>query len=419
MRTGDDLVLSTDGRRVRVRGVQTLGQDVTEVRAVARVAVNLRGVERSEVGRGDALLTPDAWLSTEVVDVAVRDAAAEPPTGQLVLHVGSAAVPVRARALGAGAVRLTLADPLPLRTGDRGLLRDPSRQPDHQLDGQPDRPPDRQRIAAGVVVLDVRPPELVRRGAARARAAELTAAGLTAAPGAPSAPAAERIAALSLRHSGFLLRADLLARGLPVPADSVRLTDEWYADELHWARLLRQATDELALWTRANPVAAGMPSEVLRQRLGIPDTTSAGLVEAVAAGAGLSLRDGLVSQSGGGPALPSEVEKAVRAVEEDLAAAPFAAPDAHRLAALGLGTRELAAAVRAERLCRIADGVVLLPDAVERALATLAGLAQPFTLSTARKALGTTRRVAVPLLELLDRRGLTERLSDGTHRLRA
>ena len=49
----------------------------------------------------------------------------------------------------------------------------------------------------------------------------------------------------------------------------------------------------------------------------------------------------------------------------------------------------------------------------------LAGLPQPFTLSEARRALGTTRRVAVPLLELLDRRGLTERLPDDRRRLRA
>ena len=35
----------------------------------------------------------------------------------------------------------------------------------------------------------------------------------------------------------------------------------------------------------------------------------------------------------------------------------------------------------------------------------LAGLPQPFTTAEARKALGTTRRVAIPLLEFLDRPG--------------
>ena len=52
------------------------------------------------------------------------------------------------------------------------------------------------------------------------------------------------------------------------------------------------------------------------------------------------------------------------------------------------------------------------PDAPRRALEVLAGLPQPFTLSEARRALNTTRRVAVPLLELLDRTGRTRRLPD-------
>ena len=43
----------------------------------------------------------------------------------------------------------------------------------------------------------------------------------------------------------------------------------------------------------------------------------------------------------------------------------------------------------------------------------LAALDQPFTTSEARKALGTTRRVAIPLLEHLDERGWTRRLDAG------
>jgi selenocysteine-specific elongation factor len=54
--------------------------------------------------------------------------------------------------------------------------------------------------------------------------------------------------------------------------------------------------------------------------------------------------------------------------------------------------------------------VVLLPDGPARAMRVLSSLEQPFTLSAARQALGTTRRVAVPLLEHLDARGWTRRL---------
>jgi selenocysteine-specific elongation factor len=44
-----------------------------------------------------------------------------------------------------------------------------------------------------------------------------------------------------------------------------------------------------------------------------------------------------------------------------------------------------------------------------------AGLAQPFTASQAREALGTTRKVIVPLLEHLALRGRTRRDADARH----
>jgi selenocysteine-specific elongation factor len=94
-------------------------------------------------------------------------------------------------------------------------------------------------------------------------------------------------------------------------------------------------------------------------------------------------------------------------------AAPPSDADAARLRELGLGEAELAAAARAGRILRLAPGVVLLPDAPERAATALAPLPQPFTVSQARTALRSSRRVAVPLLELLDRLGRTRRGPDG------
>src|SRR5918997_1877617 len=55
LRVGD--TLHSGDRDVRIRGLQSMGTSRDEVAAVARVAVNLRGVEVDEVGRGDALLT--------------------------------------------------------------------------------------------------------------------------------------------------------------------------------------------------------------------------------------------------------------------------------------------------------------------------------------------------------------------------
>jgi selenocysteine-specific elongation factor len=102
----------------------------------------------------------------------------------------------------------------------------------------------------------------------------------------------------------------------------------------------------------------------------------------------------------------------------DLEAAPFMAPEAGRLRDLGLDARAIAAASRAGLLLRVNEQIVLAPGAQARAARVLAALPQPFTTAQARQALGTTRRVAIPLLEYLDRAGITQRLPDDRRRLR-
>ena len=377
LRAGDELELAGTGRRVRVRALQSLGRPAERVEAVARVAVNLRGVERHEVRRGDALLAPGRFQTTDTVDVRLHGDPADALPATITLHVGSAAVTAQVRPLGTDTARLRLDRPLPLRIGDRALLRDPGRH----------------HVAGGVDLLDVVPPALRRRGAAAARAAALSAL-----DGRPD----ERD---ELRRRGLARRADLERMGVAVQTPPV--AGDWHADPEHWAQLRRHLAAEVDRYAKAHPLEPGAPTETLRQLLGLPDRA---LVEALVAPP-LVARGGRITV--GGPAgLPEPVARAVERVRADLAGAPFAAPAAERLAELGLGPREIGAAVRAGALLRIADGVVLLPGAAEEAVRVLAALPQPFTLSAARQALGTTRRVAVPLLELLDRQGATRRLPD-------
>jgi selenocysteine-specific elongation factor len=116
--------------------------------------------------------------------------------------------------------------------------------------------------------------------------------------------------------------------------------------------------------------------------------------------------------------LPPAIAAAVQTVLDDLARDPFAAPDTERLRALGLDAKALATAARAGLLLRVADLVALAPGAADEAAATLAELDQPFTTSQARQALRTSRRVAIPLLEYLDRARITERLPGDLRRIR-
>ena len=144
-----------------------------------------------------------------------------------------------------------------------------------------------------------------------------------------------------------------------------------------------------------------MSLEAARRAAGIPD---ARLVPALAVAAGLEVSGGRVQVPGGTASL-GPAEPALRELELRLAASPFVAPERDEMRDWQLGRRELAAAEKAGRLLRLDEDIVLLPSAPAQAMRELARLPQPFTLSEARQALGTTRRVAVPLLEHLDRRG--------------
>ncbi|SFO91517.1 selenocysteine-specific translation elongation factor [Actinomadura madurae] len=368
--------LASGGEVLRVRGLQSLKEDHRRVGAVARVAVNLHG-NAGELGRGDALLTPGRWLAADVLDVRLHGDPARDLPRELVFHVGSAAVPAHVRPLGDDTARLSLRRALPLRVGDVALLRDPGRH----------------RVPAGVTVLDVRPEPFTRRGAAASRAQVL--ATMTGRPD----------GAGELRRRGLIKRADLVAMGVPVPAEPV--AGDWLADPDHWDGLrgrLETAVDEHAA---ANPTDPGLPADAARRALGLPDRA---LVEALAEG--MRQRDGRIYGRTTAPELPPDVREAVDAVRRDLDRHPFRAPDAGRLAELGLTPKMIAVAAATGALLKVADGIVLLPGDDARAAALLAKLGGPFTLSEARRALGTTRRVAVPLLEHLDELGYTVRVDD-------
>jgi selenocysteine-specific elongation factor len=376
---GDEI--QVHGRHVRVRGLQWAGRPVDVVPAVARVAVNLRGVSQDAVHRGDPLVTPEAWHFTSCVDVQLNVDAARLPA-QLLLHLGTAELPVRVRALGGRMARLSLPRSLPLEVADRAILRDPGAQ----------------TLAASVLVVDPDPPALTRRGAARRRADEL---------------AAGADASAEVRRRGAVRRSHLIQLGVPV-ADNlpVRRADDWLiAPDVWatWAGRLSTLVDERA---RTAPLDPGLRVETAVQQLDLPDRA---LLGPLVAHADLQLAAGRVRRPGTTASL-GEAEPAVRALEERLAAAPFDAPARGDLGELGLGTAEVAVAVASGRLIRIAPEVILLPTALDQARRILAQLPQPFTTSAARQALGTTRRIAVPLLERLDAEGFTRRLDSSGRR---
>ncbi|UED87817.1 selenocysteine-specific translation elongation factor [Streptomyces profundus] len=386
---GDTLELAPAGTPAVVRGLHSLGQRVARVAGPARVAVNLRGIAATSVRRGHALITPESWWRTDTVDVrlAHRTAPPEAPPRQgprlpaePLVHCGTAQTGARLRPLGELAARLTLRVPLDLRVGDRLLVRDPG-----------------SRLLLGATVLDVDPPALRRRGSAAERGRRLAQL-------AEPADTAAR-----LRADGLARRARLTAMGYPLDTvPEARTAGPYLLDAGRLEGLRTALGDEVDAYAAAHPADPGLPSTVARRRLALPDD----LPLAALAEDGLTVRDGRVYRARDAERLPAPVAAALDGLLADLTEAPFRAPTRERLEALGLTADALALLVRRGRLERI--GTLHLPSGARaRAAARLRALPQPFTVGDAARALATSRRVAVPLLEALDAEGSTHRHPDG------
>ena len=409
LRVGDTLQLAgSDGTRVvEVRGLHSENTAHEVLEPTSRVAVNLRGISADAIHRGHSLLSSDAWELVEQIDVrrTFGQDFYELPQN-IVVHIGTAGLEAHVRPLSADYARLSLAYPLPLQLLDRFVVRSPGGR----------------HVSAGVQVIDVYPPELNRRGAARRRAEELalladaSPSATTTAAASPSPftdPTAyvQRVGYVPVRK---LQRAGFTVDDPAAPPQGIIAFRQWWiaAREItRWKNRLLVALDKHA---QDNPLAAGMPRKAAMDALDLQEDALLGIAVAAAK---VEQADGVLRAPGHKVDLGA-AEASVAKLEAWLADDPFAAPEADELQELRLGAKQLAAAEKSGRLLRLGQGIIVLPSAPQEAKKRIAQLEQPFTLSAARKALSTTRRVAIPLLEYLDEQGITRRLDGGLRELR-
>lgn len=377
------LVTASGEHDVTVRGLHSENSAVDKAEPVMRLALNLRGVDADAISRGDVLTEAEStWWQPEVIDVRWRTGPKlDSVPRKLNLHVGTASVPVHVRGLDAEHARLTLQGrAFPLRLGDRLALRGPG------LDA-----------LAGVEVVDMDPPLLNRRGAPVRRAQALRDQN----PFDASAYVACKEA---------VMKETLAAAGFDVANKPASLVEfrSWWVNAQAIARWTAQLRTLFDTHLTDHHLSDGLPLATALSALALPDDS---LVSVAVAGARLKRDGAIIRDPHAAPRDLGPAEKSVAIVEAQLAKEPFVAPDAGTLDELGLGPIELAAAERAGRLLRVGP-IVLLPSAPQQAAEILGQQPGEFTLSQARQALGTTRRVAVPLLEYMDARGLTRRTSD-------
>jgi selenocysteine-specific elongation factor len=72
VRIGDELELMPSNRKARVRGLQVHGKQVHEAYAGQRVAINITQVDLEDLERGQLIVTPDYWNPTDRMDVELQ-----------------------------------------------------------------------------------------------------------------------------------------------------------------------------------------------------------------------------------------------------------------------------------------------------------------------------------------------------------
>jgi selenocysteine-specific elongation factor len=356
---GDALRIEPSGLRARARSVQVHDVEVQRAEAGQRVAVNLPGIDRRRLRRGDALVEPGYYPVSWRLDVTLEEL--EPAPAALTVHLGTSAVPARVVRSGRFA-QLRLREPVVAARGDRVVLRT-------------------ETTVGGGVVLDPAPPrrlnpqrlELFQRGDPEAIVQALVR---------------EPVTGASLQARGLLPPAEL-ARGLGTlqPAGDWFLAAEWL-DELR-----ASVRGRLARRAKESPLDPGLPLAEL-----LPPEPWA---QSVAPLLQVERRGAKAYLPGAAPRLGA---KAVAAAELE---AQLAEGNAVRL-----DDRELAAYLEAEgRLKRVGDGLAVSTELYERGREALMTLS-PITLAGFRDALGISRRTAQLLLERYDSDGLTRRVGD-------
>ena len=419
---GSELILWPDEERLRVRRVEIHGREVEAAEAGQRAALNLASSARRTPARGDLLATPGRVQAGPLLDVRLdllescRDGLKD--QSRIRFHLGTADVEARVRLLGgetvlgagaSGMAQISLATPLAATTGDRFIVR---------------RPSPALTLGGGHVV-DPGPRRHRRRNA---QLGELLDGLDRAAGGQRLMLLLEEAGEAGLTRSALVIRTGLSRAvvdqelGSLAVGDGVVLdqgVDGWVLAAAGARQVARAILQVLADFHRAGPLSPGISLEELRRR-GAP-RTPAPLTEQVLTrlqaageirleGRRAALAAHVVHLDATEEAILDEVLEAARQAGLDppdplvLLAARNVQP--RRAEALVMLLRERAA------LLRISDGLLVHHRAYEDLKSLLARrrLEDPlFDVSWFKEATGTSRRIAIPLLEYLDADRVTTR----------
>ena len=135
VRVGDDVIIYPEGSKAKVRGIQTYGKDTDTALAGQRTAINLSGVSKEDIDRGDIVAYPDAVTVTSMIDAELSMFSSADKVvlnnSRVHLYCGSDEVLCKVilldrDTLSAGETayaQLRLEEPAAVRRGDRFIIR--------------------------------------------------------------------------------------------------------------------------------------------------------------------------------------------------------------------------------------------------------------------------------------------------------
>lgn len=418
-RLGDTVEIQPAGRKGRVRGLQTHRTKLEVARPGSRVAINLTGIDRDDVQRGDVIAAPGVISGTILLDAVYRHLAdADAPLKHNVevkLFVGAAEVVARTRVIGqaqiapgqTGWLQLALAEPVAVARGDRFILRRPSPA----------------ATIGGGRVLDPHPGRRYRRFRP-----DVVTRFETLAEGSP-----EELLLQALRRMEPTTEAALLQKSgmeqttavailnqLVEGGDIVQL-DKQLITRAGFQQRSDQAVELVATYHRSQPLRLGMPREELRSRLHLPSNVFNPLIAQAAGDGRLVEETAVVRLPDHAIQFSSPQQAAIDSLMTRMSRAGISAPSVKECKA-AVGDDVYAALVDLGRLHPLTADVVFATPEYERFTSMLVDFLRAngtLDAAQARDLLHTSRKYAIALLEHLDDRRITRRVDDHRELLQA
>ena len=421
--TDEEFVILPGARTVKVRGIQVHGRPAVEAVAGQRTAINLGGVDVSDVARGETLAAAGSLSVTRRIDVEIDLLASAKPLrhgARVRLHNGTAEVLGRISIAGADSeiapgatalVRIRLEAPAVLTRRDRFIIRAYS-------------PP---LTIGGGLVLDPAPTRPgIRTAEGRASLERLRVHG----------DDTEAILAM-IEASGLagIDRHALIARGGIAPGTVAAMVTRLGSrgvvaagDRLvlntHLARAGDAVVRHVTAFHKAQPMSEGLPREEAREKIfrrvdpAVFESVLADLKARKAIGGTdrLALTTHRVSVAGADDRVRAAIIEAYRSA--GLRPPDTATVEAQAAAPKAIVEKVTTLLLREKVLVKL-ESIVFHADALQQLKADVAALktAAPggratVDVATFKDRYGVSRKFAIPLLEYLDRERVTRRTGD-------